>query len=944
MYQEIIIKGAREHNLKNININIPKNKLVVISGLSGSGKSSLAFHTLYAEGHNRYIQSLSAYSRQFLGNLKKPAVDLIEGLSPSISIDQKKNSHNPRSTVATLTEIHDYLRLLYSRIGDVYCPHGHGLIESTDCNKILETLLKNSLGKQIFVKSPVARDEMQIQKIFFEKLKNDGYIRVEVDKKMYNLQIELDKIKIDPNIKHNVNVIIDRVIVKDDEDSQHRIIEGLEQAADLSFGFILIENFTDNTEHLYSKNYMCKVCGFHVPNLEPKHFSFNSPAGACPDCHGLGYKLRYDIDKLVPNKNLTIAEGAIVYFKSDFFNKEYNNLVKVCQDYDIDIYKAFKNLTKKEIKIIFEGTSESLLSKHSLKHYEGIGNKIQRLYLATDSDASHIFYHQYLSEKICPTCHGDRLSQQSLTVFINKKNIAQFCRLTIEECYDFLINLKLTPFKQKIADLVLKQIIDRLRFLKEVGLEYLTLERTAKTLSGGESQRIKLASQLGTKLTGILYVLDEPSIGLHPRDNNRLIKSLKNMVEIGNTLVVVEHDEEMLLSSDHLIDIGPLAGTKGGHVVGEASPEEYLIPNNDKLQNSLTAKYLSRQLFIRFPEKFKKTNKFLKIQKANINNIKDLDVTIPLNNFVVITGVSGSGKSSLVHEVIYQGLLNEINPHDNKYPQNYKKMEGIQNIDKVIFVAQDPIGKTPRSNPATYTSVFDDIRDLYAQLPISKVRGYSKSKFSFNLPGGRCDKCKGDGIIKISMHFLSDLYVVCDACKGKRYNPEILKILYNDKNISDVLNMTVDEAIEFFNAQPAIFRKLKYLKDVGLGYIKLGQQAPHLSGGESQRIKLSKYLQKRPTGKTVYIFDEPSVGLHFHDVQKIIDIFRLIVENGDSVIIIEHNLEIIKSADHIIDLGPEAGDRGGKIIVQGNPIQVSQHPTSHTGKFLKWKLKVDKII
>ena len=938
MNDKIIVKGARENNLKNIDIEIPKNKLVVMTGVSGSGKSSLAFNTIYAEGQRRYVDSLSAYARQFLGNFEKPDVDSIEGLSPSISIDQKTTNNNPRSTVGTITEIYDYLRLLYARIGTPYCPIHKIEISNQSIEEMVNKVLELEIGTKIMIMSPVVRGEKGTHKELFENLRKNGYVRVRVNNQIYDLS---EEIKLEKNKKDNIDVIIDRLIIK--EDIRSRLYESIETSTKLSNGKVIID-IINQKEILMSEQLACPYCDFSLPKLEPRMFSFNSPFGACPTCKGLGYKQKIDEDLIIPDKSISLNEGAIVpLYNMDEVNIYKKMLDTVCKYYDINMDIPIQKLNKEHLDIILYGSKDIIefdfLTRsgnriHKKEYYEGISNMLERRYLETNSTFIREWLEKYMTELTCEDCNGARLKNEILNVKIKNKNIYELCNFSIKDLYNFFEDLKLSKEKTEISKLIIKDIKDRLNFLINVGLEYLTLNRSASTLSGGEAQRIRLATQIGSRLSGILYVLDEPSIGLHQRDNQKLINSLLEMRDLGNTLIVVEHDEETMLQADYLIDIGPKSGVHGGYVMAKGTPQE--VMNNE---NSLTGKYLSGKMKIDIPKTRRKGNgKFLEIKGAKENNLKNINVKFPLGTFTCVTGVSGSGKSSLVNEILCKALTNNLYKSKDK-PGKYKTLVGIENIDKVVNVSQDPIGRTPRSNPATYTGVFDDIRDVFANTKEAKMRGYEKGRFSFNVKGGRCESCYGDGVKKIEMHFLPDVYVPCEACKGTRYNKETLEIKFKNKNIAQVLEMTVEEAKEFFENIPKVKNKLNMLDEVGLGYMKLGQSAPTLSGGEASRVKLAKELQKRPTGKSIFILDEPTTGLHTDDVKKLIQILQRIVDNGDTVIVIEHNLDMIKVADYIIDLGPEGGDLGGKIIAKGTPEQVSKEDKSYTGQYLKKILK-----
>ena len=935
-HDKLVIKGARENNLKNIDIEIPKNKLVIMTGLSGSGKTSLAFDTIYAEGQRRYVESLSAYARQFLGNMEKPDVDSIEGLSPAIAIDQKTTSNNPRSTVGTVTEIFDYLRLLYARIGKAYCPEHGIVIESQTIKQMADTIDKYPDGSKLQVLARVVKNQKGTFKDLFEDLLKDGYIRVQVDGevKLLDEGIELDK-----NKKHNIDVVIDRIIKK--EGYRSRLIDSLEVGLKLTGGEVVVANLSDGSEALFSEHLACPECGFSVPKLEPRLFSFNNPLGACPDCRGLGIKNEVDDDLLIPNWDLSINQGGIRYFKTSVGTDriEWQSFLILCKTYKIDLDKPLKDFTKKELRIILEGSDKPIsyeivsssgnVSKTN-RPIEGVKTLIKRRFEETTSSWSKEWYASFMAEHTCPTCGGRRLNDQVLSVRVGGLNISEFTDMSIEKALKFVDELKLNEYEAKIANLVLKEIKDRLGFLNDVGLGYLTLSRKAGGLSGGEAQRIRLATQIGSRLTGVLYVLDEPSIGLHQRDNDKLIATLQNIRDLGNSVLVVEHDEDTMRASDFIVDIGPGAGVHGGEVIVAGTPQEVM-----DCKKSITGQYLSGRLKIDVPKKRRKGNgNFIQVKGAAANNLKNINVKFPLGCMSVVTGVSGSGKSTLVNEIMGKAMMARIYRSKEK-PGKHKDILGLENIDKVIEVSQDPIGRTPRSNPVTYTGVFDDIRDLFAQTNEAKMRGYDKGRFSFNVKGGRCEACQGDGLKRISMHFLPDVYVPCEQCGGKRYNEETLQVTYKDKNIYDVLEMTIEDAVEFFGNLPKIKTKLQTLNDVGLGYIKLGQSATTLSGGEAQRVKLASELQKKATGKTVYILDEPTTGLHSNDVAKLIEVLQRIVDQGDTVIIIEHNLDVIKVADYIVDLGPEGGDGGGTIVVAGTPEKVAKCEASYTGSFLK---------
>lgn len=931
--ENIVIKGARENNLKNIDLTLPKNKMIVMTGVSGSGKSSLAFDTIYAEGERRYVESLSSYARQFLGGSEKPDVDSIEGLSPAISIDQKTTSKNPRSTVGTVTEIYDYLRLLYARIGVPYCPTHNIPISSQSVEEMTNKILEYPEGTKLIIMAPVIHGEKGEHKDLLEKLRKDGYVRVRINKESRDLS---ENIELDKNIKDDIDVIIDRLIIK--EGIRSRLFEAIESATKLAKGKVIIDVMGDK-ELLFSESFACPYCNFSLPELEPRMFSFNAPFGACPECKGLGVNLTIDKDLVIPNKDLSINEGAIVTLSDDQGGIYYKRLKCVCDHYKIDMDKPFKKLTKKEENIVLYGTTEIIPFNYTTKSgnvynqkdfYEGIINNLQRRYMETSSTWIREWLERYMIETTCTKCNGSRLRDEVLSVLINGKNIYEVTCLSIKDLYDFMNNLKLTKEQQEIGKLLIEEIKNRLKFLLNVGLEYLTLSRTASTLSGGESQRIRLATQIGSRLTGVLYVLDEPSIGLHQRDNERLIKSLLEMRDLGNTLIVVEHDTDTMLASDYLVDIGPGAGDNGGKVMAAGTPEEVM-----KNENSITGQYLSGKKCIEIPKTRRKgTGKIIEIIGASENNLKNIDVKIPLGTFTCVTGVSGSGKSSLIMQILSKAVSQNLYKSKDK-PGKYKKIKGLENIDKLVEITQNPIGRTPRSNPATYTGVFDEIRELFTNTKEAKMLGFGKDRFSFNVKGGRCEACRGDGVKKIEMHFLPDVYIPCEVCHGTRYNSETLNIRYKDKNIADVLNMRVHNALTFFENIPKIKNKLQVLEDVGLGYIKLGQSATTLSGGEAARVKLAKELQKRPTGKTLFIMDEPTTGLHMEDIKRLLAIIQKIVDNNDTVIVIEHNLDFIKSADYIIDIGPEGGDRGGEVIGTGTPEEITLNKKSYTGEFLK---------
>ncbi len=930
---KIIVKGARENNLKNISIELPKNKLIVMTGVSGSGKSSLAFDTIYAEGQRRYVESLSAYARQFLGGNDKPDVDSIEGLSPAISIDQKTTNKNPRSTVGTVTEIYDYLRLLYARIGVPYCPNHHRPISSQSIEEMTNQVLKQEEGTKIRILAPIIHGEKGTHKDTLEHLAKEGYVRARIDGEEYELT---DTIELEKNKKHDIDVIVDRLILK--PEIRSRLYESIEATSKLAHGKVLID-VVSKEEFLMSETYACPDCDFSLPELEPRMFSFNAPYGACPDCKGLGIKYKLSEELIIPDRNLSLHEGAIVAINLDDANITSTELETVCKHYDIDPDIPVKDLPKKKLDIILYGSPDPLEfhyvskngnSRKTTNYYEGIINNLERRYVETKSTWIRDWIEQYMMELPCPTCQGARLNPSTLSVLVGGKNIYEVTELSIINLIDFFDSLKLSKEQEEISRLIIKEIHSRLSFLNNVGLSYLTLARNAGTLSGGEAQRIRLATQIGSHLTGVLYVLDEPSIGLHQRDNDRLIKSMLEMRDLGNTLIVVEHDTDTMMACDYLVDIGPGAGLHGGQVVASGTPEEVM-----KNKDSLTGRYLAGVEKIDVPATRRKGNKtYLEVKGAKEHNLKNINVKIPLGTFTCVTGVSGSGKSSLVNEIIYKAVSNNLYRSKEK-PGLFKSIKGLENIDKVIDISQTPIGRTPRSNPATYTGVFDDIRDVFTETKEAKLRGYDKGRFSFNVKGGRCEACWGDGVKKIEMHFLPDVYVPCEVCGGTRYNSETLEIKFKGKNIYDVLEMRVEEALEFFENFPKIKSKLQMLVDVGLSYIKLGQSAPTLSGGEAGRIKLAKELQKKPTGKSLFILDEPTTGLHSDDIKKLLVILNRIVDNGDTVLVIEHNLDVIKVADYIIDLGPEGGDQGGAIVATGTPEEVVKVETSYTGQFLK---------
>ncbi|HCT0461684.1 TPA: excinuclease ABC subunit UvrA [Staphylococcus pseudintermedius] len=937
----IVVKGARAHNLKNVDIELPKNQLIVLTGLSGSGKSSLAFDTIYAEGQRRYVESLSAYARQFLGQMDKPDVDTIEGLSPAISIDQKTTSKNPRSTVATVTEIYDYIRLLYARIGKPFCPN-HGIeIESQTVQQMVDRIMELEERTKIQLLAPVVNHRKGTHEKLLTDISKKGYVRVRVDGEIMDVtQVpELDK-----NKNHTIEIVVDRLVVKPGIET--RLADSIETVLELADGRLVVD-IIDGDKLEFSEKHACPICGFSIGELEPRMFSFNSPFGACPTCDGLGQKLTVDLDLVVPDKDKTLNEGAILPWEptsSDFYP---SMLKRVCEVYKINMDKPFKKLTERQRNIILYGSGDKEIeftfkSKFGQERkrtmpFEGVVPNIERRYHESPSEYVREMMQKYMGEQVCETCHGQRLSREALSVYVAGKNVGEVVEQSIKEALTYYENIELTEQDAQIAHLILKEITSRLAFLNNVGLDYLTLNRSSGTLSGGEAQRIRLATQIGSRLSGVLYVLDEPSIGLHQRDNDRLIHTLQEMRDLGNTLIVVEHDEDTMIAADYLVDIGPGAGEHGGEVVASGTPKQ--VMRNAK---SLTGQYLSGKKFIPVPEHRRPvTDRKISVKGARSNNLKNVDVDFPLSVMNVVTGVSGSGKSSLVNEVLYKSLAKAINKSKIK-PGEHDEITGMDQIDKIIDIDQSPIGRTPRSNPATYTGVFDDIRDVFASTNEAKVRGYQKGRFSFNVKGGRCEACKGDGIIKIEMHFLPDVYVPCEVCHGKRYNRETLEVTYKGKNIADVLEMTVEDATQFFENIPKIKRKLQTLVDVGLGYITLGQPATTLSGGEAQRVKLASELHKRATGRSIYILDEPTTGLHVDDISRLLKVLNRLVENGDTVVIIEHNLDVIKTADNLIDLGPEGGDGGGTILATGTPEEIAAIPESYTGRYLKTVLARDK--
>ncbi|PCF65441.1 excinuclease ABC subunit UvrA [Staphylococcus intermedius] len=937
----IVVKGARAHNLKNVDIELPKNQLIVMTGLSGSGKSSLAFDTIYAEGQRRYVESLSAYARQFLGQMDKPDVDTIEGLSPAISIDQKTTSKNPRSTVATVTEIYDYIRLLYARIGKPYCPNHDIEIESQTVQQMVDRIMELEERTKIQLLAPVVNHRKGTHEKLLTDISKKGYVRVRVDGEIMDVtQVpELDK-----NKNHTIEIVVDRLVVKPGIET--RLADSIETVLELADGRLVVD-IIDGDKLEFSEKHACPICGFSIGELEPRMFSFNSPFGACPTCDGLGQKLTVDLDLVVPDKDKTLNEGAILPWEptsSDFYP---SMLKRVCEVYKINMDKPFKKLTERQRNIILFGSSDKEIeftfkSKFGQERkrtmpFEGVVPNIERRYHESPSEYVREMMQKYMGEQVCETCHGQRLSREALSVYVAGKNVGEVVEQSISEALTYYENIELSDQDAQIARLILKEITSRLAFLNNVGLDYLTLNRASGTLSGGEAQRIRLATQIGSRLSGVLYVLDEPSIGLHQRDNDRLIHTLQEMRDLGNTLIVVEHDEDTMVAADYLVDIGPGAGEHGGEVVASGTPKQ--VMRNKK---SLTGQYLSGKKFIPVPEHRRPvTDRKISVKGARSNNLKNVDVDFPLSVMNVVTGVSGSGKSSLVNEVLYKSLAKAINKSKVK-PGEHDEITGMDQIDKIIDIDQSPIGRTPRSNPATYTGVFDDIRDVFASTNEAKVRGYQKGRFSFNVKGGRCEACKGDGIIKIEMHFLPDVYVPCEVCHGKRYNRETLEVTYKGKNIADVLAMTVEDATQFFENIPKIKRKLQTLVDVGLGYVTLGQPATTLSGGEAQRVKLASELHKRATGRSIYILDEPTTGLHVDDISRLLKVLNRLVENGDTVVIIEHNLDVIKTADNLIDLGPEGGDGGGTILATGTPEAIAAIPESYTGRYLKTVLARDK--
>ena len=939
---KIIIKGAKEHNLKNLNIEIPKNKLVVITGLSGSGKSSLAFDTLYAEGQRRYVESLSSYARQFLGIMDKPKVESIEGLSPAISIDQKTTSKNPRSTVGTVTEIYDYLRLLYARVGTPYCPNCGIKIEKQSIDQIVDDIMKLEQGTKIQILGPVVREKKGEYKKIFEEYQKEGYVRARVDGETVELS---DDIELDRKKKHTIEIIIDRLVIK--EDIRARLTESVETALRIANNLVIVD-VVGSEEKLYSTNYACPKCGFGIEELTPRMFSFNNPMGACPECTGIGYLQKMDEDLLVPDKEATLYDGIKLYGsstmkKGDTIAQMY--FESIAKHYGVKIKGVkIKDLPRSFMEKIMYGTGDEEIdfvyksstgTHHNRATFEGVIPTLERRHRDTKSAGMMQWYEMYMTEQECSACHGARLKPEVLAVKVGTLNIKELTDMPIRSIKEYLLSLELSEKEEMIASQIMQELSKRLQFLIDVGLDYLTLSRSAGTLSGGESQRIRLATQIGSGLTGVMYILDEPSIGLHQRDNNRLITTLKKLRDLGNSVIVVEHDTDTMYAADQVIDIGPGAGVHGGYVLAQGTAEEIA-----KSDNSITGKYLSGRMQIAVPKKRRNlTGKYLEIVGATEHNLKNVTVKFPLGNFICVTGVSGSGKSTLINDVLYKNIYKELNNSTMKVGK-CKAIKGLHNIDKVINIDQSPIGRTPRSNPATYTGVFDLIRDIFATTNEAKMRGYQKGRFSFNVPGGRCEACNGDGIIKIEMNFLSDVYVPCEVCKGKRYNHETLEVKYKGKSIADVLDMTVEEAVTFFENVPRIKNKIQTLKEVGLGYIKLGQSSTTLSGGEAQRVKLATELSKTQTGKTLYILDEPTTGLHIDDVHRLVDILQKLVDKGNTVLTIEHNLDLIKTADYIVDLGPEGGEKGGQIIATGKPEKICKEPLSYTGQFLKDYLEI----
>ena len=937
--QYIKIRGANEHNLKNIDIDIPRNQFVVLTGLSGSGKSSLAFDTIYAEGQRRYMESLSSYARQFLGQMEKPNVEKIEGLSPAISIDQKSTNRNPRSTVGTVTEIYDYFRLLYARVGIPHCPVCGKVISKQTVDQMADQIMALPERTKIQLLAPVVRGRKGTHQKLFEQARRSGYVRVQVDGSVYELT---ENITLDKNKKHNIEIVVDRLIVK--EGIERRLVDSIENVLNLSDGLLTVDIIGGETLQ-FSQSFSCPDCGISIDEIEPRSFSFNNPFGACPDCFGLGYKMEFDEDLMIPDKRISLAEGAIQVMgwqsSSDPSSYTYAVLKALSLEYGFDLNTPYEELPENIQKIILHGTDGKKIQVHYRGQrgvgvydvaFEGLIKNVERRYRETGSEITKAEYETFMRITPCKTCHGQRLKKEALAVTVAEKNIYEITSMSVKDLYDFLQHMELTPQQMLIGNQVLKEIKARVGFLKEVGLDYLSLSRATGTLSGGEAQRIRLATQIGSGLVGVAYILDEPSIGLHQRDNDKLLSALKNLKDMGNSLIVVEHDEDTMLAADFIVDIGPGAGEHGGKVVAAGTPQEIM-----DCKESITGAYLSHRLEIPVPRTRRKPTGFLTIKKAAENNLKNIDVKLPLGVLTCVTGVSGSGKSSLINEILYKRLARELN-HARCIPGKHGGIQGINQLDKVICIDQSPIGRTPRSNPATYTGVFDQIRTLFAATPDAKARGYQKGRFSFNVKGGRCEACSGDGIIKIEMHFLPDVYVPCEVCQGKRYNRETLEVKYKGKSIYDVLDMTVEEALEFFASVPSVKRKIQTLYDVGLSYIRLGQPSTTLSGGEAQRIKLATELSRRSTGKTIYILDEPTTGLHFADVHKLVEILHRLAENGNSVFVIEHNLDVIKTADYIIDMGPEGGDGGGTVVAQGTPEEIAEIPESYTGQYVKKNL------
>ncbi|MBS5653270.1 MAG: excinuclease ABC subunit UvrA [Eubacterium sp.] len=935
----IKIRGASEHNLKNIDIEIPRDEFTVITGLSGSGKSSLAFDTIYAEGQRRYMESLSSYARQFLGQMEKPQVESIEGLPPAISIDQKSTNRNPRSTVGTVTEIYDYMRLLYARAGVPHCPKCGKEIKKQSIDEIVDRVMELPERTKFQILAPIVRGKKGRHEKVFESAKKSGYVRVIVDGNMYELT---EEIKLDKNIKHNIEIVIDRLSIRDG--IEKRLTDSIENALKLGGGLMNLDVIGGETI-TFSQNFACVDCGISIDEIQPRSFSFNNPFGACPDCYGLGYKMEFDVDLMIPDKSLSINEGAIVVlgWQSANDGKSFTNAIlrALCKKYNFDLDTPFEKYPKKNQDIIINGTKGESVPVHYRGQrgegvydiaFEGLIRNVERRYRETGAESSRAEYETYMRITPCSTCHGQRLKAESLAVTIGDKNIIEMTEMSVRDLREFLEKLKLTEKQLAIGKEILKEIKGRLQFLIDVGLDYLSLARATGTLSGGEAQRIRLATQIGSGLVGVAYIMDEPSIGLHQNDNEKLLKTLKHLRDLGNTLIVVEHDEDTMLEADYVVDIGPRAGEHGGEVVAAGTAKQIM-----KCKDSITGQYLSGKLRVPVPAKRRKPTGYIQVKGAQENNLKNINVKVPLGVFTCVTGVSGSGKSSLVNEIIYKTLARNLN-RARTIPGKCKKIEGIEQLDKIINIDQSPIGRTPRSNPATYTGMFDMIRDLFAATMDAKERGYKKGRFSFNVKGGRCEACSGDGILKVEMHFLPDVYVPCEVCGGKRYNRETLEVKYKGKSIYDVLEMTVEEALDFFKNVPRVYNKVKTLYDVGLGYIKLGQPSTQLSGGEAQRIKLATELSRRSTGKTIYVLDEPTTGLHFADVHKLVEILQRLTDEGNTVLVIEHNLDVIKAADYIIDMGPDGGDRGGTVVVAGTPEKVAEHPTSYTAKFVKQKL------